>query len=93
MKRRGFCIFIDTFFQGPVPSVFDGEHQPVICDTEVEAQREIAEYMQIRLQQFMDAQRDFEDAITTEEYVVEVDVSEDEFVTDLDRKRYGPECV
>jgi hypothetical protein len=23
--RTGFCIYIDTFFQGPVPTVSDGD--------------------------------------------------------------------
>ena len=77
MKCRGFCIFIDTFFQGPVVSCFDENDKPVIFPTLIEAQREIVDLMQMRLQQFIDGEREFEDAITCEEYVVEVELSED----------------
>lgn len=77
MSRRGFCIFIDTFFQGPVVSCFEENERPVVFPTLVEAQREIADNMLIRLQQFIDGEREFEDAITCEEYVVEVEVLEE----------------
>ena len=76
MNRRGFCIFIDTFFQGSVVSCFDENDKPVVFETLAEAQREIADHMQMRLQQFIDGEREFEDAITCEEYVVEVEVQE-----------------
>jgi hypothetical protein len=42
-----------------------------------------------RLQEFMDGQRDFDDAITVEEYVVEVDVLPDGSVVDADVKISG----
>jgi hypothetical protein len=71
IPRRGFCIFIDTFCQGPVPLVAD-ENGYIIFDTELEAQREIVDYQMTRLQQFLDGEREFEDAIETEEYVVPV---------------------
>jgi hypothetical protein len=74
MSKPGFCIFIDTFFQGPVPSCYDGEDRPVVFATRLEAEREIAEYTILRLHQFLVGERDFEDAITIEEYIVEVDV-------------------
>jgi len=72
--RDGFAIFIDTLFQGSVPLVSDGNGTFVIFDTEAEAQREIADYMIIRLQQFLTGERDFDDAIEVEEYVVPVKV-------------------
>jgi len=74
MKHRGFCIFIDTFFQGPVVSVFDENDKPVIFSTIEEAQREIADNMITRLQQFLDGEREFQDAMTCDEYVVEMKV-------------------
>ena len=74
MKRQGFCIFIGTFFQGPVVSCFDENDKPVVFDSIVEAQHEIADNMLTRLQQFIEGEREFEDAITCEEYVVEVEV-------------------
>lgn len=92
MNRRGYCIFINTIFQGPVPSVResdanDSDKSPgKICvfATEREAQREIADFMMTRLQQFIDGERDFEDAMTLEEYIVEVDVCPDGTIVDAD---------
>jgi len=60
--RDGFCIYIDTFCQGPVPVVSD-ENGYCIFETELEAQREIVDNQMNRLQQFLDWERDYEDAI------------------------------
>ena len=40
--------------------------------------------MMTRLQQFIDGERDFEDAVTLEEYVAEVDVLPDGSIADAD---------
>jgi hypothetical protein len=90
MNRHGFCIFIDTVFQGPVPSVRGSEADDSdelrgkICvfRTEREAQLEIADFMMTRLQEFIDGERDFEEAMTVEEYIVEVDVRPDGTIVD-----------
>ncbi len=92
MNWRGYCIFIDTVFQGPVPSVTednptDSRAAPErICvfATELEAQHEIVDLMMVRLQEFLDGERDFDDAVTLEEYVVEVDVCPDGTIVDAD---------
>jgi hypothetical protein len=73
----GYCIFTPTFFQGPVPSVFGENDKVCIFTTETEAQREIVDNALIRLQQFLDGERDFDDAISIEEYIVKVDVLPD----------------
>jgi hypothetical protein len=88
MSTPGFCIFINTFCQGPVPSVFGEGDRPFVFATRVEAEREIAEYAILRLHQFMVGQRDFEDAITIEEYVVEVRVLPDGSITDEDGNHF-----
>jgi hypothetical protein len=88
--RNGFCIYIDTFFQGPVPVVSDGEGKYVIYQTELEAQREIVEHTIIRLRQFLEGERDFDDAITVEEYMVPVTVHPDGKFTDEDGNCFGP---
>jgi hypothetical protein len=92
--RNGFCIYINTFCQGPVPVVSDGEDNYIVFETELEAQREIVDNLQIHLQQFLDGERDFEDAITVEEYVVPVTVHPDGTITDEDGRCFGPrvEC-
>ena len=45
--------------------------------------------MMTRLQEFMDGERDFEDAIETEEYVVAVTVQPDGTIIDEDGRRFG----
>lgn len=78
----GFCVFTNTLFQGPVPIVFDENDRICIFTTEVEAQREIVDNALIRLGQFLDGERNFDDAISVEEYVVEVNVLSDGTIVD-----------
>lgn len=87
--RDGFCVFINTICQGSVPSVSD-ENGYTVFETEVEAQKEIADNQIIRLQQFLDGERDFEDAITVEEYVVPVSVHPDGVIVDECGRCFGP---
>jgi hypothetical protein len=79
-----FCIYINTFFQGPVAIERDEHEKPVVYATRLEAEREIAEVCIERLRQFLAGERDFDDAITVEEYVVPVAVSADGSITDED---------
>ena len=88
--RTGFCIYIDTFFQGPAPVVSDGDGKYIVFETELEAQKEIVDNAMIRLEQFMEGERDFDDAITVEEYVVPVTVHPDGVITDEDGNCFGP---
>src|SRR5580700_2458297 len=87
--RKGFCIYIDTFCQGAVPTVSD-ENGYCVFATELEAQKEIVDNMMTRLQEFLDGQRDYEDAITVEEYVVPVFVHDDGTITDGDGNCFSP---
>jgi len=87
--RTGFCIYIDTFCQGPVPTVSD-EKGYIIFETELEAQREIVDHQITRLQEFLYGERDFEDAIALEEYVVPVCVHPDGVITDEAGNSFGP---
>lgn len=70
--REGFCIYIDTFFQGSVPVVSDGEGRLVVFETEFEAQKEIVENQLVRMRAFVDGSGDFDDAVRLDEYVVPV---------------------
>ena len=67
-----YCIYIDTLAERTVPLVRDDDDNPCVFATQVDAEREIADNMMTRLREFMDGARDFEDAMTVEEYVVEV---------------------
>ena len=88
--KVGYCIYINTFCQGPVPVVSDGEDKYIVFETELEAQKEIIDNTKIRLQQFLDGERDFDDAITVEEYVVPVTVHPDGSFADEDGNCFGP---
>jgi hypothetical protein len=81
-RRPAFCIYVNTICQGPVPVERNEKGFPFVYFTRLEAQREIAGYAIIRLRQFLDGERDFDDAITVEEYIVEVDVFSDGSILD-----------
>jgi hypothetical protein len=87
--RDGFCIYINTFCQGPVPLVSD-ENGYVVFETELEAQKEIVDNQMTRLQQFLDGEREYEDAIAVEEYVVPVSVHPNGVFVDEDGRCFGP---
>lgn len=84
MSESAFCIYITTLCEGPVPSIRDGNGNPIIFKTEVEAQQEIADNAMTRLQEFLEGDREYEDAITVEEYVVPVCVYPDTSIVDED---------
>lgn len=87
--RDGFCIYIDTLCQGPVPAVSD-ENGYIVFATELEAQREIVDHQITRLRQFLDGERDYEDAISVDEFVVPVTVQPDGKIVDEDGRCFGP---
>lgn len=82
--RTGFCIYIDTICQGPIPAWRDEKGLPVVYATREEAEREIASDCIEKLQQFLAGERSFEDAMTVEDYVVEVTQAADGSITDGD---------
>jgi hypothetical protein len=84
-----FCVFINAVAEGPGPAVRDGNDLPCVFATRGEAEREIVDSMMTRLYEFLDGDRDFDDATTVEEYVVEVDVAADGSVTDEDGNVFG----
>ena len=88
--RNGFCIYISTFCQGSVPVLTDGDEKYIVFETELEAQKEIADYTMTRLREFLDGERDFDDAVTVEEYIVPVTVHPDGSFTDEDGNSFGP---
>lgn len=78
---KGFCIFIDALFEGRVPGVSDTEHY-VVFATKRDAQIEIADNMISRIQEFINGERDYDDATTVQEFVVPVVVSSDGTLVD-----------
>lgn len=86
--RFGYAIFCPTVFQGSMPACYEGDY-PVIFATELEAQREIADNQLIRIQQFLHGERDFDDAITTDEFVLPVDARLDGRISLQDGRTFG----
>lgn len=72
-----FCIFINTVCEGAVLSVRDERGLPFVFHSRIEAEREIIETAMERMKEYLDGTREFEDALTIEEYVVEVKVLPD----------------
>ena len=71
-----------------MPACYEDDY-PVVFATELDAQREIADHQLTRIQQFLDGERDFDDAITTDEFVLPVDVWPDGSITTEDGRVYG----
>lgn len=86
---KGFCIYIDTICDGPIPVEHDENGNLIVYETRELAEREIAEDTMHRIQQFLDGERDFDDAMTLEEYVVEVRVCPDGSVIDAAGRRHA----
>jgi hypothetical protein len=91
--KPAFCVLIDTVFEGTVPAVRDGDDLPCVFETRVEAEREIADNIITRLQEFLDGERDFEDAMTVEEYVAEVVVLPDGSVVPMGNNHASPHAI
>ena len=86
--RSGYAIFCPTVFQGTTLACYEDDH-PVVFSTELEAQHEIADNQLIRIQQFLDGERDFDDAIVTDEFVLPVDVWPDGTISIEDGRVFG----
>ena len=89
MNERAFCIFIDTACEGRIPAWHDENLMPVIYPTLAAAQREIADDVMEKLRQFLEGERDFEDAMEVEDYILAVDVMPDGSILDEDGNRFG----
>lgn len=71
-----------------MPACYDETDYPVVFATELEAQREIADSQLIRIRQFLDGEREFDDAITTDEFVLPVVVWSDGAISTEAGQRY-----
>lgn len=89
MKENGFCIYINTVCDGPVPVYRNAQGKPYVYKTELEAQREIADDLITQLEQFMAGEREFEDAMTVEEYVMSVEAFPDGSIVDENGNCFG----
>lgn len=72
-----------------MPACYDGANDPVTFASELEAQREIADTQLTRIQEFLDGEREFDDAITTDEFVVPVAIWPDGRISTKDGRIFG----
>ncbi len=93
MNQPAYCIFLDTVCEGRIPAWHDEKGMPVVYPTLGAAQREIADDVMEKLRQFLEGQRDFEDAMTVEDYILPVDVLPDGSVLDEDGNYFGKKEV
>jgi hypothetical protein len=89
MNQPAFCIFIDTVCEGRIPAWHDENLMPFVYPTLEAAQREITDDVMEKLRQFLAGERDFEDAMTVEDYILPVDVLPDGSVLDEDGNCFG----
>jgi hypothetical protein len=87
--HSAYAIFINTVCEGLIPAWHDENGFPVTYATEREAQLEIACDLQERLCQFIDGERDFDDEITTEDFILHVDVWPDGSISVEDGSVFG----
>lgn len=96
MNIKAYCIYIHSMGEGRVPLVRDEAGQPYLFKTQLEAQREIADYAITRLNEFLSGEREFDDAIETDEYIEELEVMPDGSIIDDGGKVVGlasPESI
>ncbi len=72
-----------------MPAWYDDSNLPVVYPTELEAQREIADDLMERLRQFLAGERDFDDAITVDDFILPVDVWPDGSISIEDGSTFG----
>lgn len=73
---KGYCVFVESISEGAVPSVFDGDNEPVVFGTREEADAEIQDYVDTRLAHAVDENETKIYIEDTEEFVVEVRILE-----------------
>mgnify|MGYP001552053244 CR=1 FL=1 len=89
-SRPAFAIFTETICEGLIPAWHDERGYPVTYLSEKEAQREIAEMLVGQLQDFLDGNREFEDAIVTSDFILPVDLWPDGCISTEDGRSFKP---
>lgn len=81
---------MDTVCEGKIPAWRNESGGFLLHPTEREAQLEIADDIMECLFQFQQGERDFEDALTVEDFIEPVTTRDDGTFVDLDGNSYGP---
>ena len=87
--RSAYAIFTQTICEGLVPAWYGEGDLPVVYSTEREAQLEIVDSLMENLRQFRDGEREFDDAISVDDFILPVDVWSDGSVTIEDGSTFG----
>lgn len=90
--RSAYSIFVQTLCDGLVPAWYDERSFPVVYDTELEAQRELANNLIEHLHQFLDGEREFGDAISIDDLILPVNVWPDGSISTEDGSIFGRRC-
>ncbi len=85
-----YCIFMVTMCEGKIPAWRNETGGFLLHSTERQAQLEIADYTMIRIRQFQQGERDFEDAFAVEDFIEPVTTRDEVTFVDLDGNSYGP---
>ena len=76
MNEAFYMIVGESVVEGLQPTVMvsegDSPFEPLLFPTEREAQMEMADRMMSKLEEFIDGERDFDDAVALDEHVLEV---------------------
>lgn len=72
-----------------MPTWHDETGYPVVYVTELEAQREIAKHHLTLIEQFLAGERDYDDAMTAEDFILPVDVWPDGSISIEDGRIFG----
>lgn len=87
---NAYCIFMDAICEGKIPAWRNESGGFLLHSTERQAQLEIADYTMIRIRQFQQGERDFEDAFAVEDFIEPVTTRKDGTFVDLEGNSYGP---
>lgn len=79
--RSAYAIFTQTICEGLVPAWYGQGDLPVVYATERKAQLEIVDSLMENLRQFRDGEREFDDAISVDDFILPVDVWSDGSIT------------
>lgn len=87
--RSAFTIFQHTVCDGTVPTWRDEQDFPLTYSTEREAQCEVAEMLIEQLKQFIAGEREYDDALTTGDFILPVEVWPDGRIQTETGLRFG----
>ena len=87
--RSAYAIFTETACEGLNPAWYGGDDLPVVYETELEAQREIADDLAERVRQFLADEREFDDAVSINDFILPVDVWPDGSISIEDGRIFG----